>query len=365
MKTILILTNSLSGLYNFRKELIEELILKKFNVVISAPNDKLKDFFRELGCNVVETNVDRRGTNPGNDFVLLMEYLKIMKKFRPRIVLTYTIKPNIYGGLVCQIAKTPHIANITGLGTAIENKGILKNMTLYLYRLGLRKSKTVFFQNEENLEFMRCNHVAGINGKLIPGSGVNIERHKFENYPEEKENLKFLFIGRLMKAKGIEELFASIEVIKTLHPEVEFHFVGAYEENYGDKIKYLNDKKLIIYHGKQDDVHEFLKKAHALVNPSHHEGMSNVLLEAASTGRPVLASNVPGCKEAFDEGVSGFGFSIKNIESLTETLIKFIELPYESKLKMGKQGRIKIENEFDRKIVVDSYMEKIYELVGE
>ncbi len=365
MQKTLILTNSINGLYSFRRELIEELLQNSLNVTISAPNDTRTNYFKDIGCNMIETNISRRGTNPISDSKLLINFLRIIKKSKPDVVLTYTIKPNVYGGIACRLTRTPQIANITGLGTAVENKGILQKITLALYKIGLKKSKCIFFQNKQNMNFMQSIGIGTINGRLIPGSGVNIEQHKFEAYPPEKEAIKILFIGRLMKAKGIEELFDAIKIVKGKYPTVEFHFIGGREENYDSMIDTLIKDKVISYHGRQSDVHIYLKKVHALINPSHHEGMSNVLLEAASTGRPVLASDIPGCRETFDDSISGFGFIVKRIDSIAETLVRFIELPYEEKMKMGIAGRRKVEKEFDRKIVIDSYLEEIQKILEE
>ena len=251
------------------------------------------------------------------------------------------------------------------MGSAIENKGILQKISIALYKIGLKKSKCIFFQNIQNMNFMRSKGIRTINGRLIPGSGVNINQHNFEAYPPKKETIKILFIGRLMKAKGIEELFDAIKIVKVKYPTVEFHFIGGREENYDSKIATLIKDKLIIYHGRQSNVHQYLKKAHALINPSHHEGMSNVLLEAASTGRPVLASNIPGCKETFDEGVSGLGFTVKDVDGIADTIVSFIELAHEDKIKMGIAGRKKVVDEFDRNIVINTYLEEIQRILEE
>ena len=359
MQKILILTNSINGLYSFRRELIEELLQNSLNVTISAPNDTRTNYFKDIGCNMIETNISRRGTNPISDSKLLINYLRSIKKYKPDVVLTYTIKPNVYGGIACRLTNTPQIANITGLGTAIENKGILQKISLGLYRIGLKKSKCVFFQNKENMQFMQANGIGVVNSILIPGSGVNLSQHNAETYPSEENILKFLFIGRLMKAKGIEELFSAIEILKPRFPGVEFHFVGGKEENYDSVIDGLVEKKAIIYHGRQNDVHEFIKNSHALINPSHHEGMSNVLLEAASTARPIIASDIPGCRETFNEGVTGLGFKVKNVDSLINVIEKFIKLPHDKKAKMGLLARKKMEQEYDRRLVIDAYLEQI------
>jgi glycosyltransferase involved in cell wall biosynthesis len=356
---ILVLANFGLGLYKFRKELLEELISKNNEVYISLPNDEYVPKLESIGCEFVETQLERRGTNPRADTKLLLEYIKIIKRIKPHVVLTYTIKPNIYGGIACKLTKTPYITNITGLGTSVENKGLIQKITLFLYRLGLKNSSCVFFQNDTNRKFFIERGILNGDTRLIPGSGVNLKHHSFEEYPLEDGKLRFLFIGRIMKAKGIEELLEAAKVVQKEYPNVQFDLVGISEEDYTQQIVELDRLGIINYQGQQDDVHSFIKNSHATVLPSYHEGLANVLLESAASGRPVLASRVPGCVETFEDGLTGFGFEAMNVESLVKAIVKFINLPYNQKRKMGLAGRRKMENEFDRNIVINAYMQEI------
>lgn len=356
---ILVLANFGMGLYKFRKELLEELIRKNNEVYISLPNDEYVPKLEGLGCKFLETHLDRRGTDPIRDLKLLLDYINIIKRIKPDVVLTYTIKPNVYGGIACRITKTPYLPNITGLGTALEKKGLIQKITLMLYKVGLKKASCVFFQNETNRNFFIDNRIVKGNTRLIPGSGVNLEQHNFEEYPEDDKIIKFLFIGRIMKTKGIEELLQAAKIVKDKYPEVQFELIGFCEEDYNQKLMELNNLGIIKYHGQQDDVHSFIKQSHATILPSYHEGTANVLLESASSGRPVLASRVPGCVETFDEGVSGLGFEVRSVDSLVKAIIKFINLPYIQKKAMGLAARRKMEKEFDRKIVINAYLDEI------
>jgi len=360
---VLILTNYIAGLYSFRKELIETILGKGVDVTISAPKDSKsigQQKFQEMGCKLIDTQVQRRGTNPFKDFFLFITYLGIIKKTSPSVVLTYTIKPNVFGGLACRVLKKKCLSNITGLGTSIQNKGLLSKFTLFLYKIGLKGAKKVFFQNEFIKNFMISNKiVVEKNTTVIPGSGVNTSVHSFENYPENKK-MKFLFIGRIMKEKGINELIEAAQIIKTDFPKTEFHIVGEKENDFDDSVfNEMIKNGIFQYHGRQEDVHPFIKNCHAVVIPSYHEGMCNVLLEAASTGRPVLASTVPGCMETFDDGTTGIGFKVKSTESLVEAIRKLIRISHEDKKTMGIYGREKMKKEFDRKIVVNAYLEEI------
>lgn len=359
---ILILTNYGMGLYKFRKELLEELIKNNHEVYISLPNDQFVSRLIKLGCKYINTYVDRRGTNPISDLKLLISYLKQIKNIKPDVVLTYTIKPNIYGGIACRITGTPYITNITGMGTSIENRGVIHKVALFLYKIGLKKSNCVFFQNLPNRQFFIDNKIVQEKTKLIPGSGVNLKQYKFVEYPLNDKTIKFLYIGRIMKSKGIEELLEAAKKVKSKYPNVQFDIVGFCEENYTNLLIKCHKAGIINYHGQQDEVQSFIKESHAIILPSYHEGISNVLLESAATGRPVLASKVTGCLETFDEGLSGLGFNAKDVEDLVSTIINFIELPYEKKKKMGLAGRKKMEEEFDRNIVVKAYIDEINSL---
>lgn len=361
MKRVLILANNDIGLYNFRKELIKTLLSEKYQVYLSLPYGKKTQLLQNQGCFFIETSIDRHGTNPITDMKLLQNYKKIMQEYNPDIVLTYTIKPTIYGGMACQKMGIPYIANITGLGTAVEQGGLKQKLILILYKKAFRKVDCVFFQNQKNQSFFKEHGFSIPNQKLLPGSGVNLDAHCYEPYPEKDDTIHFLFIGRMMKDKGIDELLAAAQRIKEKYDHVLFDLIGFCEADYKGKaqLETLHKQKIINYMGHQDAIHDHIKAHHALIHPSYHEGMANVLLEAAACGRPVLASNIPGCQEAFDEGITGFGFEPRNVDDLVRAIEKFIALPYEDKKAMGIAGRKKMEQEFDRQIVVDAYMEEI------
>lgn len=362
---ILILANFGMGLCKFRKEILMELLKQGHKVIVSFPQDEYVSKIESLGCTYIETKLERRGTNPIRDIQLLLTYIRIIKSEEPDIVLTYTIKPNIYGGVACQLTNTPYISNITGLGTSIEKKGVLSKLSLFLYKVGLRKSQKIFFQNKENMQQLERRKIVTKNTFLLPGSGVNLEYFKQHKYPSESEKIKLLYIGRLMEAKGTKELFKAATNIKKKYKEVEFHIVGFSEEDFLLDIEKLEKFGILFFHEQQDDIQQFLEDCHAVIQPSHHEGMSNVLLEASAFGRPVIASNIPGCIETFDEGITGFGFEVRNSKSLEDTIEYFINLPHDVKERMGIAARKKMEKEFDRQIVVNEYMNTIKNIVGE
>ena len=359
---ILILINNDVGLYKFRKEFLEEL-LKNYEVFISSPRGPFTQKVINMGCHFIETDINRRGTNPFADIKLMLRYHKIVQKINPDLIYTYTIKPNVYGGLIAMISKTPYIATITGLGTAVQKNGWLQKFVTNLYKVSLKKASRVFFQNSDNLKFFQENKIIKDNQiRLVPGSGVNLTHYQYQKYPIDSQKINFLFVGRLMVEKGINELFEAAEYFKNKESKISFHILGFMEDNLDGRLKELITNGTIIYHGQQSDIRPFLKDAHAIIHPSYHEGLSNVLLEAAASGRPILASDIPGCQETFDEGSTGYGFSPKSTESLINVIEKFINLPHDQKEQMGVLGRKKIEKEFDRDQVVQSYINEVNKL---
>ncbi|MEW9671330.1 glycosyltransferase family 4 protein [Ammoniphilus sp. 3BR4] len=358
MAKILILTNNDVGLYKFRKELIKELV-KKYEVYVSLPYGDLIPKLEELGCNFIETPISRRGTNPITDFKLLMNYRKIIKNIKPNVVLTYTIKPNVYGGLACRMSDVPYIANITGLGTAVENKGVLQKITLFLYKESLTKANCVFFQNRDNEAFFYEMKITSGKHRLIPGSGVNLQHYSLLDYPSDKI-INFLFIARVMKEKGIDHYLDVAKYIRGKYPNTAFHILGFCEDVYEEKLRSLHDKGIIQYHGMQNDVRKFHEFSHCTIHPTYYpEGMSNVLLESAACGRPIITTNRAGCREIVDDGENGYVVEQQDSQDLIEKVERFLKLDQETKMQMGLAGRIKVENEFNRRIVVDAYLEEI------
>lgn len=362
MQKILIITNSINGLYNFRRELVDELLKRESNVIISAPLDTKTNYFREQGCKVIETNFNRKGTNPFFDLKLLLDYIKMVNEVKADVVLSYTIKPNIYGGIACRITGTPQIANITGLGTAVERKSILQTISLKLYKIGLKKSKCIFFQNKENMDFMLKHNIGNENGKLIPGSGVNISYYKLLDYPNSR-TINFLFISRIMKQKGINQYLDAARYIKDKYPYTVFHVIGNCEESYNKVLENLDEKEIIKYHGRQENIRDYHLFSNCTIHPTYYpEGISNVLLESAACGRPIITTNRSGCREVVDDYKNGFLVEQQNSGDLIDKIEKFLSLSYEEMKNMGIYGRKKIEENFDRKSVVSAYIKEISQI---
>lgn len=370
MAKILIFANDESTIYNFRRELLAALIKDKFRVLVCCPFGEHSHEIERIGCELVDIKVERHGKNIFKEIRLAGKYLRILKKHSPDIVLTYTIKPNIYASIACQLAGIPYINNVTGLGSVFQNKGGLSKLLLLLQKIAYRKSSCVFFQNADNYKKMKeCKVISDrIPVQILPGSGVNLELQAYVGFPEDDGITRFIIIARIRADKGYQEFFEAAEKLKFKYPDTEFHVVGWYEEDrLKAKVHDLMKKGIIIYHGSQvqEEVHRLIAKCNCLVHPSYHEGMANVLLEAAATGRPVIATRISGCREAFEEGISGYGCEAKDPKSLLEAMEKMVLTPYEVQERMGRVGRKKMEREFDRNIVVNVYRKQIRKTIRE
>ncbi len=347
---ILILANSDIGLYKFRKELISKLINLGNEVYISLPNGNLIKPLIDMGCSFIDTSVDRRGVNPIKDIKLLINYRRIIMKLNPDIVITYTIKPNIYGGIASRLAKKKYAVNITGLGTAFEKSGLVRTIVVNLYKFALKKADVVFFENSADREiFLSFNCCRRDITQVLNGAGVNTEEFGYIPYPNN-DKFRFLFVGRVMKEKGIEELFKAMKRLSTETPCC-LDVVGPFEENYRDELGKYSDEGWLTYHGYQKDVRPFIGSCDCFVLPSYHEGMANTNLENASCGRPVITSNIPGCKEAVIEGESGYLCEPCNADSLYDAMKKMIERT--DRESMGCLGRKHMEEVFEKSKVVD------------
>ena len=272
-------------------------------------------------------------------------YKDTLKQHKPDIVFTYTIKPNSYGGMVCGMLKIPYVANITGLGTAVENESWMQKIALTIYKMGLRKAQKVFFQNSENRDFMLKKNVVKGSYDLLPGSGVNLDRYEISEYPI-KDTVDFVFVGRMMKEKGIENYLEAAEYIRKKYPETRFHICGSYEQDYREKLEKLQRDDVIIYHGIVKDMVSVYKGMSCTIHPSYYpEGLSNVLLESSACARPIITTNRSGCREVIDDGVNGYICKQNDTKDLIEQIEKFLRLSKGERNQRGLAGRVKVEKE--------------------
>ena len=364
MKKILLIANEYTTILDFRTELLEGLLNEHYEVVVALPYDKHCEKFKELGCKVIDLYMSRKGMNPRNELKVIKDIERIVKTEKPDCILTFTIKPNVYGGYVAGKLGIPYIANVTGLGTAVESGGLTSKIAITMYRIGLKKVSIVYFQNDFSKDFMIEHKIVKNNYKRIPGSGVNLNKYQILSYPDDKE-INFVYVSRVMREKGFDEYVYCAKDIKEKYKNVNFHVCGMIEQGYDDEVKKLNDEGIIIYHGQVDYMPDIYKMAHCTVNPSFYpEGLSNILLESLASGRPIITTDKPGCKELVVDGVNGYMVKQKNSNSLLEAINKFLSLSNDERKKMGLTGRAYIEKNYDRNIVVKAYKEDIKKLIN-
>lgn len=363
-KKVAVITNLYNDILHQRKEVIEGLLCDNYEVLVFCQDtNKLVDVFHG-NIKFVNIAIDRRGRNPFKDIKMILRYMMALHCFKPDIILTYTTKPNIYGSIVARFLSIPYIMNVTGLGSVFNTSGLIAFVVTRLYAYSITKSGCVFFQNQENKKIFEQKNIYCQSSHVIPGSGVNIDVHCLEPYPQSDKIISFLFVSRILKEKGIFVLIEAAKILKKQYPSLEFHVCGPCEKGYEKYVSKAHKENIIIYHGPQDNIHQFMKNCHALIHPSFYpEGTSNVCLEAASTGRPVLTTDMPGCRNTVNDGESGFIFKPNDVSALIKAIKKFILLSNEEKCAMGLAGRAKVKQEFNRQIIVDYYLKEIKRLL--
>jgi galacturonosyltransferase len=360
-RKILLIANDFTTIYHFRMELLCFLVQQRYDVYVALPDDTRNALIAEAGVKTVSVPINRFGTNPFADLRTMLAIRKLITSLKPMIVLTYTAKPNIYGGLACRLTKTPYVCNITGLGANFDQGNLISRIMLVLQKHAYKSADTIFFQNSSNWVLFKQKHIIKGNGALLPGSGVNLEENCYEPYPHHSI-LKFIVLARIRKDKGYDELFEVIQKLYQNDLQAEFHIVGWYEDDrYKETVQRMRDLYGVQFYENvlHNDVHALIAECDCLIQPSHHEGMSNVILEAAATGRPCIVSDIPGCREGVTDGETGFYFTVKNSESLYHCVVKMIGLSTENREQMGMKAHEKMKREFDRNTVVQAYAQII------
>lgn len=359
----LILANNSGGLYRFRKELMKQLILDGHEVYAVTPFDEFIQEIQAIGVQLIQLEMNRRGKNPLQELQLLASYKRIIRQICPDMIITYTIKPGIYGGLLSRFLRKTYVVNITGLGTAFQKEDFFRHLIVWLWRTALKNASCVFFENRENAQtFVNLGIVKGEKIHVLHGAGVNLTDFPQQKYPCEDRQMHFLFVGRVMREKGIEELLGAMERLHTRYPDIVLDIVGWCEEDYEPRLKALQAEKYVCFHGFQKDVKPYITQAWAFVLPSYHEGMANTLLEAAAMGRPLITTRIHGCMEAVEEGKTGYLCEVQSVDSLTEQMEKFITLPYDQKVQMGVLAHEHVAANFDKKRVVEETVGILYDM---
>jgi len=357
---VMLLVNDSTYAYNLRGEVIRQLAAQGYEVVVVCALLLLQEELKALGCRLIGVETGRQGTNPVQDIRLFAQYVGILCREKPDTVLTYNIKPNVYGGMACRLLGIRYMPNITGLGTAVEIPGKPQMLTTRLYKWGVAGAECVFFQNSENEQFFRARRMLSKKSRtvLLPGSGVNLKKHQARLYPKG-DTVHFLYVARVMKEKGIDLYLACAKAIHERYPNTQFHICGMCDDKaYLDTLKQAEG--YIRYHGQQKDMAAHFAAAHCIVHPSYYpEGMSNVLLEAASGARPIIATDRSGCRETVDDGKTGFVVPVRDEAALIAAAERFMQMDWEARRAMGLAGRKKMEREFDRQIVVQMVLDEV------
>lgn len=361
-KKLLVITNHSFMLWRFRKDLLLKL-QEEYEIVINTPFTGHEEDFEGLGFRMIESGLERRSINLLKEIRLLREYGKLIKKEKPDLVLTYSIKPNIYAGLLCRSRKIPYVVNVQGLGTTFHRKICVRFVEI-LYRMALKDAKVVFFENAENAEyFCRRYLISEKQKRILPGAGIDVDDYTLQPY-EAHDKVHFLYMGRIMREKGVEELLAAIRMLqKEYGGRFVLDMVGFYEDAYKEQVDELTEQGVIAFHGFQKEPRPYYVKADCVVQPSHHEGLSNVLLEAAAMGRAVITTDIPGCREAACKN-NGLLCPAKDAEGLYEQMKHFMELPVQEWENMGRRGRKLAEEEFEKKMVVEMTISEIRRCMG-
>ena len=368
---IVISINTAWNIYNFRAGLVRALINQGYEVIAVAPDDEYSHRLEALGCRFIRMPMENNGTNPKQDFSLLMRYLRVLREERPLAFLGYTVKPNVYGSLAAHALRIPVINNIAGLGTAFINNNFLTRIVKLLYRISLHRSRRIFFQNGEDQSlFIESRLVRPECTDRIPGSGMDLSHFRPLSLASvQGRPFVFLLVARMLKDKGVEEFVEAARLAQQQIGAASFQLLGFVDPANPnsismERIKIWESDGVIRYLGKTDDVRPYLSNADCVVLPSYREGVPRSLLEAAAMARPLIATNVAGCRDVVDHNVNGLLCRARDANDLAEKMVHMFHLPHERRLQMGQAGRRKIESEFDEKLVIQKYLEMIAEIAS-
>jgi len=369
---LLLSINTSWNIANFRAGLVRAMVAHGFKVAAASPSDAHTTRLGEIGCRHIPLAIDNKGTNPLKDAILFLRYLGLMRREKPGVYLSWTIKPNIYGSLAAYILRIPVICNVSGLGTTFLHQGWLTRFVKLLYRIALSRSAVVFFQNREDLDlFVKSRLVRPEQGQLLPGSGIDLDHFALAPFrPRDADSGPvFILIARLLWDKGIYEYVEAARRIKAQMPRARFRLLGFLDvENRTavprQTVEHWEQEGIIEYLGETNDVRPHLADADCVVLPSYREGTPRSLLEAAAMARPLIATDVPGCRDVVEDGVNGLLCRAKDIDDLTDKMLLFTASSNEQRLEMGRQSRLKAERQFDERIVVDAYLAAIEQILA-
>ncbi|WP_188722946.1 glycosyltransferase family 4 protein [Nitratireductor aestuarii] len=362
---ILVTANSAWNIVNFRRPVVEALRTAGHSVTILAPTDDSVGEVERIGCQFISLTMNIKGLNPIDDLRLLHEFRSVFKRESPQVILSYTIKNNIFGALAAKMLRIPFIPNVTGLGTAFLSGSVLQALVEQLYRVAFVGLPVIFFQNTDDRNlFLQRKLITKEQGHLLSGSGINLQHFLPAAFPPRRSPPTFLMISRVLKDKGVIEFVEAARRVRQDFPRPRFQLLGSIDsENRSaiakETVMNWHREGVIEYLGHQRDVRPFIAAAHCVVLPSYREGAPRTLIEAASMGRPVITTNVPGCRSVVEKDVTGLLCEARSGESLYVACRQFLEMPFDAQVSMGKAGREKMVREFDETLIVSAYQNAI------
>ena len=362
--------NTAWGMYNFRAPVLSHFICKGYRVSVIVPYDEVySKCLEELGCRVYSIVLNSKGTNPFKDIGLLLQYRRLFREIKPDMSITYTIKPNIYGSMAANSLHIPYLPITTGLGYVFLSQNVVSLVAKVLYRIAFSQAKKVWFLNRDDVQtFLEQHLIDASKVEQLPGEGINLDRFQQKTLPGKEHGIRFLFVGRMLTDKGVQEYVEAARFLKNKYPDVVFQLLGAiWEENPAAVRKEQIDEWIaegvVDYLGTTTDVRPFLEQAHCIVLPSYREGIPCTLMEGAAIGRPLVATDVPGCHEVVIDGQNGFLCKVRNSASLANALEKVLKLSISELQEMGNKGRKWMEEKFDINYILKQYDKVVEEIV--
>ncbi len=369
IKKIAIVSNTSWSLFNFRLALAKSLKEKGYEIILISPSDEYSKRL-ENEFEYHDIYINNKGTNPKEDIKTIISFYKLYKKIKPDLVLHFTIKPNIYGTIACNILGIKTINNIAGLGTLFIKQNFVTKIAKVLYKYSQSKADRIFFQNSDDYKMFTDEKIVDKNKcDILPGSGVDINKFKPIVYEKSKSKFIFLLIARMLWDKGILEYVEAAKIIKNKYEDVEFQLLGFLDVDNNSSISHEQmdiwvKEGSVNYIGVSDNVKEEISKVDCIVLPSfYREGTPRTLLESASMAKPIITTDNVGCRDVVDDSVSGYLCKVRDVNDLVLKLEKMLNLSDDRRITMGKAGREKMINEFDEKIVINKYIKSIKELM--
>lgn len=362
---VLMTVNAAWNIWNFRRPIVEALIAEGHSVTVLAPRDDSVTKLETLGCRFLPLEMSVKGLNPFEDLRLMRRLRQAFRREQPDAILGYTIKNNLFGALAARPLRIPFIPNVTGLGTAFMSDGFLQGIATRLYRHAFRDLAIVFFQNEDDRDlFESCQLITAQQAHVLPGSGIDLTSFPASAYPTNTDSPVFLMVARLLRDKGVFEYVAAARQLKSSHPKARFLLLGDVDVANRTAIDAATVKSwesdgTIEYLGTTDDVRPYIAAADCVVLPSYREGAPRTLIEAAAMARPLIATDVPGCRAVVDHGTNGYLCEVRSGDDLAKAFRNFLQLSHAERAEMGRAGRAKMETEFDQAIVVQAYRDAL------